>query len=323
MAGPLPLQGGAVRQESFSLGGQQFVFGKGNMLDLQIGVSKSTTQQMRLMLFAFRELEGQLKTMKYHRQLWSAIRDKVLRPSIAKNFQLGGRYDYSRQAGLGRHSVVGSHWWTPERPSVARSGWWDQRIKSYEATDPLKEEHGGSGRTFVMHKGPGNWPPISPYTMLYSRKVRTRPSQSWPPLTDTGRLRKKAVEKGRWSFRGRGARDGDSEMVYGNWPSDMHYAVQHDLGSMTNFIPPRPFAVVQNPHDTNQIERIARLWLDERIHNALRGYGRSARTGFATEQLSEWSSNLLGINQDDPWAWGLGTSSRGVSAMSASEYAAF
>ena len=84
---------------------------------------------------------------------------------------------------------------------------------------------------------------------------------------------------------------------------------KQDLGAFKpegNFIPPRPFAVIQVPEDVRQIDRIMDHWLGRRIHYAFRGpaggYSRGMRSSIlpsAASGVSDWAA--LGVSPGNPW----------------------
>ena len=69
-----------------------------NALGIELEVSKMSRDLLNLEVRNLAQLD---RSMRDHKELMVAVRDRVLRPSIGLNFQVGGRYQYkgaSREA---------------------------------------------------------------------------------------------------------------------------------------------------------------------------------------------------------------------------------
>ena len=96
------------------------------------------------------------------------------------------------------------------------------------------------------------WTPITDYAAA-TRKVNKDGRQY--PLIDTGKLRRRAMEKRRFYISGR-----DGFMEYGNW-TDTPWGRDHNLGGLSSKdkpLPERPFTQLDN----RALQRIDRLFLE-------------------------------------------------------------
>ena len=323
--------------------GKQDLF-MGGRFGIQIEATRGSFDTLNLAMVGLQHLE---RTLRDQRRFFVKVRDQVMIPSIKKNFEVGGRYDYE---GAGRMAVVPSSWWSEARdafmnlPKGVKSfshQWgkvptetWSGRVKWW--TEKYEDDFGEEQKV-VRKSGPGDWPAISLNTLFNLRTRRTSPAESWPPLYDTGELRKQALMKKRWTFSGVRsrkaqsmlkptpvfgsptasaftkvhipARSSESKMSYGNWPGHMHYAVQHDLGAVDEGKPPRPFAVVQDPADVNRIEGLMREFVSDAIRQSFPGMSRGsrgtyfARHGGLDDLTMPWEDDpfeVSGLNVWDP-----------------------
>lgn len=81
------------------------------------------------------------------------------------------------------------------------------------------------------------------------------------PLVNTGRMKRSAVAKARFTIR-------DNQMTYGNWPLSRWWAPVHNFGGQGGHIPQRQFVGLQQ-EDITAIREITNEWIEENIDSSL------------------------------------------------------
>lgn len=81
----------------------------------------------------------------------------------------------------------------------------------------------------------------------------------FPVLVVTRKLFNAAKAQARWTVK-------DNKAVYGNWPERAWYGPLHDLGPSDKAFPARPFAVLQDPSDLDDIQEVFADWVEERVN---------------------------------------------------------
>ena len=102
------------------------------------------------------------------------------------------------------------------------------------------------------------WESLSDYTL----ERRSREGYGSKPLVKSGKLKRRATQKSRWTIDG-----SKGQAFIAGLPEDIWYGAIHQEGLdvvQAAFIPARPFYVVQ-PEDIDNMEKVFEKWIGERV----------------------------------------------------------
>lgn len=145
------------------------------------------------------------------------------------------------------------------RPSIEENFKAGGRPESWEPLSPVTLGFGaGAGSTDVGLGGGGGG-------AGYIASAASGLIGGRMPLTKSGQMRRAATAKARFQIR-------NNEMTYGKWPERRWFGPVHDLRDLAERaqIPHRPFVLIQQPEDANDIQTITFNWVFDNIDKHIR-----------------------------------------------------